>query len=353
MIDWRDPRIRHEWKFFQVDPHNLDVIRGELTGVVLSDCSLTFSHEAETRTSAKIKVAEGEYIPDSWIRIVDTIPGTDYREEIGTFIVSGISGDSVSAGLHMVEYEMQSVLWTLKEDYCGGHWVIGQGTYALDAIDAVTRLCGKELRCKAGAVNYRYATSKVYDMGASYLAILSDICSTSGNYMFADGHGRITVEAYVPPGSRGISWNLDASDERSVILGEGVERGTSLYDMESRAIVTFSSGDCEIVAYADVPPSSPASPQKRGYTKAKVYATSDLEPQTQEAAQALADKYAKESSYGVTYTMGTMFFPCHPGEAVLYTDSRGERHRCTIKSVDSLNLGELTQKLTLKEAFNG
>ena len=154
MMDWKDPRLEHEWKFLQIDPHNLDTVRGELTGVALDGCSLSFGYETETRTSAKIKVIESDYIPDSWIRIVDTVPAAGYREEIGTFIVAGISGDTMETGMHTTEYELQSVLWALKEDYSGGHWTIGQGAYALTAIDAVAKLCEKTSRHKAGAYDY-------------------------------------------------------------------------------------------------------------------------------------------------------------------------------------------------------
>ena len=349
MIDWKDPRLEHEWKFLQIDPHNLDTIRGELTGVALDGCSLSFGYETETRTSAKIKVIESDYIGGSWIRIVDTIPETGYREEIGTFIVAGISGDTMETGMHTTEYELQSVLWALKEDYSGGHWTIGQGAYALTAIDAVAKLCEKAIRHKAGAYDYRYGASKAYDMGTSYLSILKDICTTSGNYLSVDGHGRITIEPYLQPKERGISWELDATSERSMILDSGIDASTSLYDMESRAIVTFSGDNLEITAQADVPASSPASPQHRGYTKAKVYNASDLQPQTQAAAQALANRYVANNAYGVSYSMTTMYFPCHCGEAVRYTDLQGVRHVCTIKNVDSISLSSLTQKLTLKE----
>ena len=349
MIDWKDPRVEHEWEFLQVDPHNLNSIRGELTGVVLGGCSLSFGYETETRVSAKIKVAESDYIEDSWIRIVDTIPGTDYREEIGTFIVSGITGDSVNAGLHTIEYELQSVIWTLKEDYCGGHWTIGKGAYALTALETVASLCEKSFRKKAGALDYRYGASKVYDRGTSYLSIMKDICTVSGNYLSIDGHGCITVEPYIALASRGVRWELDATSERSMIIDEGIERSSTLYDMESRAIVIYSGDNREIVAQADVRPSSRASPQRRGYTRAKVYNISDLQPQTQVAAQALADKYAANNSYSVSYMMTTMYFPCSCGEIVMYTDLNRGRHRCMIKNIDSINLAELTQKLTLKE----
>lgn len=349
MIDWKDPRVEHAWEFLQVDPHDLNSIRGELTGVVLEDCSLSFGHETETRASAKIKVVESDYIEDSWIRIVDTIPGTDYKSEIGTFVVSGITGDSVSAGLHSIECELQSVLWTLKEDFCGNHWTIGKGAYALTALESVAKVCEKTFRAKAGALNYRYGSSKAYDLGESYLSIMKDICTVSGNYLSVDGHGRITAEPYIAPASRGVRWELDATSERSVILDDGIERSTTLYDMESRAIVIYSGDNREIVAQADVRPSSRASPQRRGYTRAKVYSISDLQPQTQAAAQALADSYAANNGYTISYTMTTMYFPCSCGEIVMYTDLDGIRRKCMIKNIDSVNLSELTQKLTLKE----
>src|SRR3712207_6045789 len=240
MIDWMDPRIEHEWRFLQIDPHNLDVVRGELRGVALDGCSLTFGFETETRASAKIKVVEGDYIPGSWIRIIDTVPGTGYREEAGTFIVSGVSGDTVETGLHAVSYELQSVLWALKEDYCGGHWTVGQGASALTAMRDVAEGCEKSFVAKAGASDYRYGSTKVYDLGASYLSILQDICTASGNYLSVDGHGQITAEKYVRPEQRGVRWDLDATSDRSVILDSGIETNTSLYDMQSRAIVTYT-----------------------------------------------------------------------------------------------------------------
>ena len=54
MIDWTDRSIPDEVHVMMVDPHNLDIVRCELENLVLSDCSVSYGYNTDTRTSAKL-----------------------------------------------------------------------------------------------------------------------------------------------------------------------------------------------------------------------------------------------------------------------------------------------------------
>ena len=70
MIDWTDRSIPDEVHVMMVDPHNLDIVRGELKNLVLSDCSVSYGYNTDTRTSAKLATLGSNYIDNSWLRII-------------------------------------------------------------------------------------------------------------------------------------------------------------------------------------------------------------------------------------------------------------------------------------------
>lgn len=347
-MNWKDQRREDVFHFLMVDPHNLDVIRGEIDNIILSDCSLTYGYDTDTRVSGKVKFLEENFIENSWIRIVHEVRKENYFNELGTFIAVNPSVKTIN-GTNEVTYDLQSVLWTLKSDLCPYHFAIGQGAYSLDAFDRVCDTCHRPFVHKATAVDYIYTSSKVYEMGSSYLDILFDISNISGNRVEVDGHGRITIEGYSNPAYLATSWDLNADDSRSVIINEGISKSSTDYDTPNRAIIIYQNNDTEIYAYSDAPSEFKFSQSQRGYVMAEVYQMNDMSPATKERAQTLSEQYLEENLTGVTeYSLTSAYFPAKPGETLNLTYG-GANHHCLITAIDSVNLKEMTMDLTVKE----
>lgn len=349
MIDWKDPRRVDDVHFYMVDPHNLDNVIGEINDVIRSGCSLTFGYETDTRASGKIQFLNNNYIDHSWIRVVHEVKEENYKNELGTFVA--VSPNEEYHGERTAKsYDMQSTLWTLSNDLCPSHFSIGAGTYALDAFDRICHTCNRDFIHGSGVRNYRYTNTIIYEMGDPYLSDLIDIAKTSENRLEVDGHGRILINPYVTPKYITPTWVLNADDPRSLIRSGSISSSSTAYDISGRAIVTYQSGDDEeIFAFSDVPNDSEFSSAKRGYTMAQLYNVSDMVPATKARAQEMADGYLRDQlSSVVEYTFTSKYFPCMIGETVTFI-YKGVSHLCLIKTIDPLNLSDMSMGLTLNE----
>ena len=346
MIDWRDRTRKDEIHVRMVDPHNLDIDRGELEHLILSGCSISYGYETDTRVSAKLQTEGSNYISGSWLRIIHK--AGDYENELGTFVVIDEPSWEWKSGMKIYSYELQSVLWTLSKDLVLGHFSIGAGAYALDAFDRICNTCGRTFVHK-NPRNYRYSTSKVYEACDSYLSDLFDICETSNNRLDVDGHGRVTISPYIVPSEIEPSWDVVDTDPRTLLLSSGISGSSNAHEVPSRAIVVYTSGDTEIIAAADRTSESPLSSAQRGYTIAEKYQVSDLSPATAAGAQALAKSNLERSSVTREMNASFLYFPCHPGETMNLTIN-GDKKKYLIKTIDPVSFTDpMTIKTTLKE----
>lgn len=345
LSDWSDRTVKNEMHVFMIDPHNLNIIRGELEHLVLSGCSVSFGYDTDTRTSANLETLGSNYIDGSWLRIVLDHGGSEI--EIGTYVLKNPPGAKVKNREKHYTYELQSVLWGLSEDYCVGYFSIGSGSYTLDAFERICATCGKDYLIN-GARNYRYTATKIFEAGESYLSLLFDICDISNNRLDVDGHGRITISPYNSPSSLTVSWTVDADDAKTMLISSDITESTSSENVPGRAIVIYSNGDQEIIASADRDSSSEFSSQRRGFMIAEKYQVNDLSPATKARAQELAEQYLKKSDKVITLECSMLYFPCKCGE-ILSLIREGKQKKYLIQSISEIKFDEMTMNLTLKE----
>lgn len=346
MIDWRDAKRDYEIHVMQVDPNNLDIERGELENLILSGCSISSGYYTDTRISAKLQTLGSNYIDGSWLRI--RLISGDYTSDMGTFVLQDDPSYEEKSGGTIYSYELQSVLWGLSEDLCFGHFAIGTMAYSEDVFERICKTCCKTYIINAGANNYRYAASKVYDASVSYLSILFDVCDASGNRLDVDGHGRITMSQHLTPSQITPAWTIDADDPRTLLLAAGISTSSSTHDIPGRVIVVYTNGDTEIIASADLDSTSPYSSQRRGYMITKNYNVSSLDSETHECADTLAQTYLAAYESSTTTKASFLYFPCKCGETLTLIRD-GESKKYLIQSIDPINLGDMTMEIELKE----
>lgn len=344
-MDWTKQGYTDEISAQLIDPHNLDSVRGEMKDLILSGSSISYGYNTDTRVSAKLQTYGNSYISNSWIRLVHR-RGTEMRE-LGTFVLQTRPEVSSQYGKGVYTYNLQSVLWTLSNDLCNGHFSIGAGAYSRDVFERICNTCGRSWIHKAGARNYRYGATKIYDVGDSYLSFLFDLCDSANNRLNVDGHGRITDEPYFTPSNIEATWTIDADDPHTLLLSDEITESATNENIPGRAIVIYTSGDTEIVATADRGSSSPYSSAQRGYMVASKYQVSDMSPATQARAQQLAKQYLDETAETIQLQCKTLYFPCETGET-LYLIRNNEQKKYLLQSIE-LSLDTMNQSLTLKE----
>lgn len=337
---WRDARFKPDLHVYMVDPHNLDIVRGELIG--LKKNNITDGYFSDTKVSGSIETIDDNYIDGSWLRVVAD------GEEVATLGVQNRKSTQAPEGWQASAYDMQSTLWMLDSDIAYHLYTIGQNTRANNAVRAIAKTCGKEVIFQAGCRDAIYTTAKAYERTDSYRSILADICSKANNQLSVDGHGRLSVAPYIDPASKTVSWTLNADDSRGVVLSPGYEDSDASGEAYNRSVVVATNDNRTIIASTDAPASSPISSAYRGWTRTNVHDLSDMSPFTQARAQQLANQYAVDDrSQGKTRDCTCMYFPVKAGEVVDWVQD-GNHQRHLVQTVES-DLIAWTVKLTLKK----
>ena len=344
MIDWADPKRTDVIHFQMVDPNDLDSVYGDIEDVQLGSSSITYGYYTDTRYSSKIVFLRGNnYVKNMWIRIIHEVPAEGFSEELGTFVPT--SPNVQYGGAVTESYDLQSPLWSLKDDLCPAVYSIGKGASFVRAWSNILDSCGRPYILQ-NPNNFNAAKAVVYEAGTSFLDILNDICGNTSNRMDIDGHGRIILEPLPEHQSVSPSWELDTDDPRSVIINGSVKMEPNSEEIPNRTIVVQD----KYVGVADLPEGAEYSAAQRGYIKAQKYSGSGLNSTA--AAQSLAQAYLDGFSKITQWTMQTMYFPAKCGENV-YFKIDGVKHLCMIQSIDPVELDTMTMKLTLREVSNG
>lgn len=337
----------------QIDPHSMAVL-GELSGFEPGGSSLTWGYYTDTRVSGKLKALNPNWREHALLRIVHAVPEWNYSNTLATMVVTEAPWSRAKGGT-TVEYELHSALSMIEKDFLPYHYSIASGARSNDVFNKMLEDAGRPHRLLSGCNNYRYGSAKQYERGDSRLSDLFDIADASGNRLDVDGEGRITFAKYVTPKNITPSWSIDLADPRTTVL-DGVSGGTEKYSEPTRVVVTFKGSESEngktkeydMAAYADR--KSGETSAVRGYTLAKVESISDLNPKTQAALQAEADKRIPDEG-GREWELQMLYAPIRIGQTVSLTFPDGPdegTHRALVKNVE-LSLGDMIIKLTLKE----
>lgn len=349
---WLSTYYTPQIRVYMVDPHNLDTVRGELSGV--TDCSLTFGYYSDTRVSGSISTVNDNYIGGSWLRIFVTIPEKlamqDYTGvyEIATLGVQSFTSEMIPEGGESRTYSLQSVLWMLSEDAAYTLFTIGANTPASTVLRNIASICQKEITFAPGFKDGWFGNPVAYERTDSYRSILSDVASASGNQLSVDSHGRLKVDPYINPSNREVDWSIDLDSESSIVLEPGYSDTDQTGEAYNRTVVMATSNDQTIVAASDAPSDDPISSAYRGWTRTKVHQVSEMSPFTQWRAQQLTDQYIYDDrNTGYSRTCTCLYWPAQEGE-ILEWKQYGYTTKYLIQTIDA-DYSKWTVKLTLKE----
>lgn len=338
---WKDPAYVPELKVQMVDPWNLEVSRGELSGI--TKVTTTEGYYSDTKVSGSIETIGDNYIAGSWLRII--VDG----EPVATFGAQFIKPTQAPECAKKKTYTLQSVLWMLDADINADLVTIGQNTKCSTVISSIGKTVGKTVTFSPGWRDSLYQTAKVYERTDSYRKILADICSKANDQLGADAYGRIEIAPYTAPASKTSAWTIDADDPRGVVLSPGYDDDDETGNAYNRTLVIATgSNDQTIVASSDAPASDPVSSAQRGWTRTAVHQVSDMTPSTQARANQLVSQYIPDDrSRGITRSCTCLYFPVVGGDVIDWVQD-GKRSRYLAQTVDN-DYFAWTSKLTMKK----
>jgi hypothetical protein len=332
---WRDPRTELTLRAWEVDPHNLDFVRREVSGLLPGKCSMTLGYRSDTRASAKVEIEGAGPGDGSWVRLTLEAPGLP-TEELGTLCVKSSRRDRASG---ITTLDLQSAIWAISEDRLSWEWTVGAGTRTSVAIDRACAWCARPYVLLPGFRDGQYGSTVGFERSDAFSTFLFDACSRAGDRMDVDGHGRLSFAPYTAPEAREPDWDVDERDPRSVVLSSGRVDEDASGEAYGRTVVVHNigSGDGQVAVTGeyDVPDTHAASFARRGFNRTKVREVQDMSPETGAEASRLAERYsATDADLGVTRTATVMWCPVTAGDVIRWTDADGETARLLVKTAE-------------------
>lgn len=347
-VDWSRGDLRHGMRALMVDPGDLSAVRGELRGV--TGGKLNLNYYGDTRMGAELTtVGDHGWDGSAAIRIVHTVG--DYH---GPLLEESLFTGLVTAAPWEGEGDALAVTWTLsgtlhafEAAVAETGYSIARGAKALGLVASIARTLGRPYAIQPGAVEYVFGTNRVYEAGRTWLSILYDIADASGNRIGVDALGRLTLDRYVAPASRGVDYAADERDPRGTVIGP-VKGDTGGLSSAARVIVRGDNGSRTVTGIASVPSGSAASAGARGYRVDRFESVTDLTPFGVSAARAKAQRLLDEEQgelpaiqHGLTYR------PLREGAIERLTRRDGTTARWMVSGA-TLGLGSWTWDLDLK-----
>lgn len=346
--NWTKGAIEHDLHAVMVDPLTLKDVRGQLAGTNRAG-ALTLKYYGDTRAGLTLTTTVREGESDGWdgtaaLRLVHTVG--EWSEDLFTGYVTDVSYEDAS-GMRTTSYTLNSVLYGLSAEYVGNPYTVGAGAMGLDVLKNLFKHCSKPYSVGAGVADYRFGKATVYTPDQTILNVAYDVADKMTDRLGVSADGTITVTKYTSPAKRSPDFELDTSDARAVTIAP-VSYSDNRLEKPARAIVVATQGDEQLVGIATVGSGSEYAAARRGYTLDSYYMETDLDPFTQERANAVAQTRLKTASdFSATIELETMYMPLQTGAIVRLSHAGGTANY--LISVATLDLGSWLWKLTLKK----
>lgn len=367
-IDWTDTGYSSDISVLVVSQTNVNNTLGSLSGVQLSNMTVTEGYYSDSRVSAKVTtmVAESEsdgYVDQARLRIVLSIPEKDFSEELITGFVSDINEEH-NRGYVTRTYSVEGNIWGLLNHKTNAPITIGKGAKLVDIWSSLLGSLTKLQYTTEGAQDHSFGSTVLYEAGSDLSTVLFEI-SEGYSRMDTDGHGRVTLKKYIAPKNRYPERLIDYNSLSSLSMLP-LSRDDTSWEAPGRAVVTATishtsdNGESTqevIVGSYDSPKDNPTSIEKRGYLLGRTdsYSGNSEKPSKSELDALAKKNWESSQDKGITWEGSSVFADYHAGEiATLISPVDGssnapvESHKVLVQSVTT-NLGTMVQDLTLKE----
>ena len=366
-MDWTDTGYSYDISVNVVHQTNVVKTLGTLSGVQLSELSITENYYSDSRIQGKVTtiVKDGEsdgYVNNARLRIILSIQDRGIIKELMTGYVSDIS-ESSEHGYTKRTYSIEGTMWGLLDHKVADQVTVTKGAKMISTWSSLMNSMTKMQYSTEGAQDIVFSNTVIYEPGTSLATILFELSSGSDR-MDTDGHGIVTLSKYEAPSKRTPSRIIDYNDIRGLAMTP-LERTSSEYEVPGRAVVTATVSVNEggktsqkvISGSYDAPSTDPSSIAVRGWLSARTdsYSGASDNPTKAELNTIAKNNWTSAQNKGVQYSGSSVFADYHAGDVVTLMVPEGkdqmtniEAKKVLIQSVTT-RLEEFVQELTMKE----
>lgn len=316
-------------------------VRGQLAGVDPSTVKVSEGYYTDSRVQATLTTyGDDGYQPHERLRIVLYSDGKP--EKLMTGFVTERKPYEKSGGVQH-DYALDSSLYALSTDKLARKWAI-QGS-GMDALKSMLDLCGRPYVIKAGALDKRFTSATVFDVGTTYLSMAFQLLEGQSR-LDVDADGNVTVEKYVAPSQQTPTRRIDPDASDGDVVGD-VSTTDGSAEVPGRVIAKSGSEESEMWAVADVSASAESSSTKRGYMVSNVVNSNDQDVDWAGLSALAKSSLDQSQDPGIEHQLTVLYGSWHEGD-VATLRVYGRDRKCLVKSV-STDFSSMTQQLTLKE----
>lgn len=368
-MDWTTTGYSYDVTVAVVHQTDVNNVLGILSGVQLSNMSISENYYSDSRVQAKLTTMVDEddddgYISNARLRIIVSIPSRFWSKTLFTGYVSDID-TVIESGYCKKTYTLEGTIWGLLEHKVSSSVTIAKGASLVKTWESLLKNQTKMQYSTSGSQDHLMGNTVVYEAGSNLSTILFEL-SSGYDRMDVDGSGVITLKKYTSPSNRTSSRIIDYKDSLGLSIAPLSAQDTA-YEAPGRAIVTATINEQDakdstktvsktIVGVYDAPSSHATSINTRGWLRARSDSYSGV---SETPTKAELDKLAKKNwednqSKGIEWTVKTVYADYHAGDVVdlvapyISSGSKTYTHKVLISAVET-DLDTFTQNLTMKE----
>lgn len=271
-MDWESSGIRNSFEYELIDPFDITCSLGWLDGVTA--CRISESYRGDYRASCRLSLDGAELPLDAMVRVWHTaeLDGEAYRHVLGTFMQEmGDKGD-YRLGRFDGDVSLQSTMLRLGSDKRAGCMAVPKGKAIVPHFEStVENAGGTHLVSPAFDRSKTFTKGHVWMAGESVLTEGQRCSDALNGYIGASELGEITLDPYVRPSDKTVSYVFPAGSKSPVLVG----LSCTSPKVVNKVVVYFKWNDRTYSIYKQVDESHPWHFRKIGRHAVKDHAVSE------------------------------------------------------------------------------
>lgn len=226
-IDWGAAGRKDTYEFYFVNPFTLQE-EGKVD-VDASQSSLTWGYYTDNKLTGSFK-ALNNIGRNKLIRVKQTIEIPNqpiYSRTLGTLFVEN-SGESAKYKLTQTSLSCYSTLWRFTQDILSQDFYRPTGYNIIQEMRELVEADGGKFQVMPSVDTTQTHTRDIlFEMGTNRATVLNTIAGWIGCQIYPDEDGYITLDRYVAPQDRQVSYTFESGENCIYLSGADTEENSS------------------------------------------------------------------------------------------------------------------------------
>ena len=244
MTDWGMSGRKDSYTFCLVDPFTL-VETGEVVEVEEGQSTITWGEGTDNLCSASIALSDCTN-ENKLIRVkhgIELPTGETYSETLGTFFVDRSRASALHRRVRRT-CDCYSTLWRFTQDVLATDLSKPTGYNIADEVREIIEADGGKFVVMPDArASETHSMDVWWPVGMNKGELLENLANWTGNQLGVNESGFITWSLYVPPESRGVSFEF--VEGANCLYEQGFDLEDSRADAVNRVVAFYSSNSTE------------------------------------------------------------------------------------------------------------